>query len=79
MNSSLLQQLEVLGINYPTLESLIDLCGENFGYLKQNVERKLFEAGTKIELDKSPVKGFGTTPIDAVASMYLAWINGIKP
>lgn len=63
----------------PSLEELIDACGENFGFLNQHVERKLWEAGTKIEKVKPTVKGYGATPREAVASMWLAWINGIKP
>ena len=63
----------------PSLEELIDACGENFAFLNQHVERKIFEAGTKHEKDKPAVKGFGATPREAVATMWIAWINSIKP
>lgn len=89
MNFELLRQLENAGflilktdtgeLIEPSLLELIQACGENFGCLYQHVERKLWEATSKIEKDKPAVRGLGTTPSEAVASMYVSWINGIKP
>jgi hypothetical protein len=88
MNSTLLQQLVDAGflilttadgkLITPSLSSLIEACGENFGTLSQNVEQSLWEATSKIEKDKPAVRGLGVTPSEAVASLWLAWINGVN-
>ena len=88
MNFQLIKQLEDAGFYFLKTETgelveqslleLIEACGENFGCLCQNVEQSLWEATTKIEKDKPAVKGLGATPSEAVASMWLAWINGIN-
>lgn len=57
---------------YPSLSELIEACDEDFGTLSQHVERKLWEATSKIEKDKPAVRGLGVTPEDAVANMWLA-------
>ncbi len=89
MTFELLRQLEDSGfillktetgaLLEPSLDALIKACGENFACLCQHVERSIWESITKIEKDKSTVRGLGATPQEAVASMYIAWINGIKP
>lgn len=68
------------GVDYyePSLDELIEVCGENFGTLSQHVERKLWEATSKIEKDKPAVRGMGATPSEAVASLWLAWMNEVN-
>lgn len=48
----------------PTLEELIDACGEDFNYVMNTGEAWRAHLGEKVE-------GWGGSPIEAVANLYL--------
>ena len=57
----------------PTLEELIEACGENFAWLHQSVESKNWAAQDFIYADDAgPHGGQGSTPTEAVARLWLA-------
>jgi hypothetical protein len=55
----------------PTLEELIEACGENFAWLHQSVKSKKWTAQDFI-YDDGPPSGQGSTPTEAVARLWLA-------
>jgi hypothetical protein len=55
----------------PTLEELIEACGENFAWLHQSVKSKKWAARDFI-YDDGPPSGQGSTPTEAVARLWLA-------
>jgi hypothetical protein len=55
----------------PTLEELIEACGENFAWLHQSVKSKKWAAQDFI-YDEDSHGGQGSTPTEAVARLWLA-------
>lgn len=59
--------------NYPTLEELIEACGENFAWLHQSVKSKVWDAQDFIyDEEEGPHGGQGNTPTEAVARLWLS-------
>jgi hypothetical protein len=56
----------------PTLEELIEACGENFAWLHQSVKSKKWAAQDFIYDDEGPHSGQGSTPTEAAARLWLA-------
>ena len=57
----------------PTLEELIEACGENLAWLHQSVKSKKWAAQVFIYDDEEgPAGGQGSTPAEAVARLWLA-------
>ena len=57
----------------PTLEELIEACGENFAWLHHSVKSKKWAAQDFICVEgEGPHGGQGSTPIEAVARLWLA-------
>jgi|SRR5215211_8161905 len=57
----------------PTLEELIEACGENFALLHQSVKSKKWAAQDfKYDEEEGPHDGEGSTPTEAVARLWLA-------
>ena len=55
----------------PTLEELIEACGENFAWLHQSVKSRKWAAQAFI-YDEDSHGGQGSTPTEAVARLWLA-------
>lgn len=62
----------------PTLEELIDACGDNFAWLHHSVKSKRWAVQDFIyDEDEGPHGGQGSTPTEAVARLWLA-LNSTK-
>lgn len=78
MKYELVKQLEAAGYpvstpNVPTLEELIEACGENFSSL--NKYENVWDAESSPQLVADIGAWSGSTPTEAVARLYLALYN----